>query len=111
MGQVFICGDGGPLVAPDRDCPNAANHQPHPTGYIAHSAWAEAASHVALQKPCPGCKLWHIWTPRRPDLRIARVWPVPVCGMDGCRGEGVGERRVAEGVWVPVCAGHAKAFS
>jgi hypothetical protein len=51
MGQVFICGDsGGPLIVPDTDCPNAANHQPHPSGYVACSNWADDSLLVATQK-------------------------------------------------------------
>lgn len=111
MGQVFICTDDGPLVAQGLDCPNAAEHQPHPTGYVAHASWADTASKVATQKaPCAGCGLWHVWTPRWPNVRIAATWPVPDCMWDGCKAGGVGERLV-EAVWVPVCARHAKGVS
>ncbi len=41
--------------APVPPCPNAANHTPSPTGYPAHSEWAEDAAIVAVQTKCDGC--------------------------------------------------------
>lgn len=105
MGRVLLCGDHGLLVTPNPDCPNAASHQPCPAGYIAWHTWAEAAMQVATQAQCPSCGLWRICTPKRPDLRIATVWPVPDCMWADCGAEGVGER-LSGVVWVPVCADH-----
>lgn len=98
-------------------CPNAANHTPHPTGYIAHASWADDALTVADQRVCPGCGRWEIWVPKRPDLRIALDWPPPICDRGGCDEDGVAERfrpevevsttgEIRPGRWLPVCRVH-----
>ncbi len=99
--RVFVCTLDGPLIV-DADCPNSGSHQPHPRGYIAQSAWAEAALHVADQQHCAGCGKWAIWVPKRADLRISKAWPNSDCS---CGNEGVGERLI-DGEWVSVCPGH-----
>jgi hypothetical protein len=86
-------------------CPNAANHAPRPTGYAPH--WADDALLVADQSRCPGCGRWAVWTPKRPDLRIAPGWPPGTCDWGGCDGDGVAERYAAPfDAWLPVCADH-----
>jgi hypothetical protein len=99
-----------PAVREPSDCPNAAAHQPHPTGYSAHSWWAECATpRIASQSVCPGCGRWEIWTPKQPGLRIARTWPPPLeCQWVGpCVEEAAVERWSEErGEWVAVCGGH-----
>lgn len=111
MGRpVFVCTDRAPAVPDDSDCPNNAQHEPHPRGYIAHCAWAEAATLVADQHQCPGCGLWKIWTPKAPTVRIAVAWPPSNCHWGGCHQEVVAERYAAEmDAWLPVCAEHVEA--
>jgi hypothetical protein len=104
---------GGP-VEPASGCPNAANHQPHPSGYVACSNWADDSLLVATQKRCLGCGGLELWVPKRPDLRLA-VFSVErrlvFCGWgrysDGatCGAEAVAERLSGE-AWVAVCADH-----
>ncbi len=62
----FLCTPDGPLVVPDPDCSNAANHTAHPTGYIAASMWADEMMDAGWTQdaPCPGeCGKWNVWTP------------------------------------------------
>lgn len=65
-GRVFICTDEpGPLTIQHPECPNAAAHEPFPSGYLAASVYAEKLMETHTQEaPCPGCGFWHIWTPR-----------------------------------------------
>lgn len=107
MGQIFLCGPTSGGIAPPSDCLDAASHQLHPAGYIQHSEWADRAQVVATQRQCPSCDLWAIWTPRRADLRVS-LWPEACRWSEGCRGESVGERRIGDGGWVPVCRRHAE---
>lgn len=94
-----VCRDDEGTPEPST-CPNAALHEPHPTGYVAHAGWADNALQVADQKKCSGCGGWEIWVPKRPDLRIAQTW-----GDCGCGAEGVGERLI-DGEWRAVCGTH-----
>lgn len=88
-------------------CPNVADHTPHPTGYVSHSAWAADAMAVADQRICAGCERWAIWVPRRQDLRIAVNWPPSTCDWGSCDGEGAAERLNPDtGEWLPVCRTH-----
>lgn len=87
-------------------CPNVANHQPHPTGYVNNATWADDALLVAEQERCTGCGRWEIWVPFRPGLRIAVDWPPSSCDWGGCNGDGVAERRDSSGTWLPVCRDH-----
>lgn len=96
----------GPVTT-TAECPNVANHQWHPVGYVAHSGWADMALRVADQKRCPGCKGWEIWVPKRPDLRI--IDQLFDCDWGFCDEEAVGERVDPHtGDWLPVCAEHAE---
>ncbi len=45
-------------------CPNAANHTPHPSGYVAHGEWAERMLKTHKQERCPGCGLWATRVPK-----------------------------------------------
>lgn len=116
--QIRVCG-GGSMRVGNPDCPNAANHQPHPSGYISCSDWADDALIVADQQECAGCGRLEIWVPKRADLRIAADWPPPVCDWGGCDADGVAERFWPEvqlpvdgelrvGRWLSVCAEHAE---
>lgn len=62
--QSFLCGPDGPLVISDPDCPNAANHTPHPAGYIAHAIWADDMMETGreAQMCTGGCGKWNVWT-------------------------------------------------
>jgi hypothetical protein len=61
----ILCTPDTTLVDPDPDCPNAANHEPFPRGYIAASEHADRLMQTHTQTaPCPGCNRWCIWTPR-----------------------------------------------
>lgn len=57
-----VCTDDGPLVVPYPDCPNAAQHEPWPTGYVAASAYADRMMKTHLQSTCPDCDHRVIWT-------------------------------------------------
>ena len=59
-----ICYSDERLMTPNPDCPNAAEHTPRPSGYGAHSDWAEAMALTHDQSQCPVCGLWMIWTRR-----------------------------------------------
>jgi hypothetical protein len=66
VGRVFVCDlTAGPLVVPDQDCPNAAAHTPHPTGYVANSVWADEMLARGWEPGwCGGgCRKWNVWTP------------------------------------------------
>lgn len=45
-------------------CPQQHLHAPHPTGYLAHAAWAEEMLKTHGQQQCPGCGLWAVWVPK-----------------------------------------------
>lgn len=47
---------------PNPDCPNAAQHEPWPTGYVAASDHADKMLQTHDQTRCPQCGLWAIWT-------------------------------------------------
>lgn len=69
-------------------CPNLAQHQKTPTGYIGWHAWAEEMSVSHVQEKCPGCDLWAIWT-AKPDrspsaakaraTRLLNKWSKTTC--------------------------------
>lgn len=46
------------------ECPNAANHNPGPPGYIEWDAWAKKMGETHEQSACPACELYLIWTKR-----------------------------------------------
>lgn len=51
------------------ECSNADAHTPYPGGkheYIGHEAWAMEMLKTHVQTQCPDCKLWAIWTPKKP---------------------------------------------
>jgi hypothetical protein len=61
----FLCTDDpGPLETPNPECPNADQHEPWPSGYIASSVYAEEMMSTHVQSECPRCGLWLIWTPK-----------------------------------------------
>lgn len=62
---TYVC-DGGPWDPIDQNptCPDANQHTPSPSGYVAASEWAEEMARTRDQQQCPGCGLWLIWTPR-----------------------------------------------
>jgi hypothetical protein len=63
-GSGFICVPDETLVVPNPDCPNVAQHEPFPQGYLAASEYAEKLMETHTQEaPCPGCGLWLIWVP------------------------------------------------
>ncbi len=62
--KILICGDG-PLVVANPDCPNAAAHEPQPTGYVAWHQWAGRMARTHTQRKCDGCGLHNIWVPFR----------------------------------------------
>jgi hypothetical protein len=43
------------------ECPNAAKHTPHPSGYIEHEEWARKKMKTHKQVKCPGCGRFEIW--------------------------------------------------
>lgn len=45
-------------------CPNAAQHEPWPRGYIQASDYADEMMKTHDQAQCPGCGLWEIWIPK-----------------------------------------------
>jgi len=47
------------------DCPDKANHTPHPRGYQAHACWAEGMVKSHYQKRCPTCGFLTQWVPKR----------------------------------------------
>lgn len=47
-------------------CPQAWQHTPAPTFYVAWHLWAEQMGRTHDQSRCPGCGLFRIWT-RRAD--------------------------------------------
>jgi hypothetical protein len=47
----------------EQECPNAAAHTPHPTGYLAKDEWAEEKMKTHHQVKCEGCGLYMIWVP------------------------------------------------
>lgn len=107
--QIRVCAGG--MAAGNQDCPNAAQHQPHPTGYVSHSNWADDALIVATQAQCPGCGGLELWVPKRPDLRIVKDWPGACCDWGRCEADSVGERFDPEHGWLTVCAEHVRVKS
>lgn len=43
------------------DCPDAALHTPHPSGYIAHANWADRMKKTHRQVRCQTCGFWAVW--------------------------------------------------
>jgi hypothetical protein len=66
--QVFICDlgydPGMPLFTPPATTPECEPHTPHPSGYVAHSEWADLMMETHDQRQCRGCGLWMIWEPK-----------------------------------------------
>lgn len=60
----IICTADEPLKVPDPDCPNAAQHTPQPSGYVALSEWADDMLKTHDQEKCPACGRPLIWRPR-----------------------------------------------
>ncbi len=60
----FICLDDGPFTVPGPDCPNADQHTPQPSGYIAASSWADEMMKSHDQQRCAGCGRWLVWVSR-----------------------------------------------
>jgi len=62
--HAILCVPDETLVVPNPECPNAAEHEPFPRGYLAASEYAEKLMETHTQEaPCPGCGLWFIWVP------------------------------------------------
>jgi hypothetical protein len=47
------------------DCPDVSKHTVHPTGYVAHSDWAEKKIKTHEQHRCLMCGFWAIWKRKR----------------------------------------------
>ena len=67
--HVYICDLGydpatTPLKAPPATTPDCEPHEPHPSGYIAHSEWADAMMETHTQRECRGCGRRMIWEPK-----------------------------------------------
>lgn len=60
----YICSDVKIFEVPNPDCPNVANHEPWPRGYIQSSDYADEMEKTHNQSQCPGCGLQEIWTPK-----------------------------------------------
>lgn len=61
--HVTFCGGGEMrIVAPE--CPNASEHTPSPTGYVAEADWADEMLKTHRQVKCSGCGLYAIWVPK-----------------------------------------------
>lgn len=63
-GVTYVCTMDGPLVIPNPDCPNAAEHAPQPRGYTAWWAWADRMAETHDQRECEGCGRWLIVVPK-----------------------------------------------
>lgn len=63
-GSGIVCTTDSPLVVSDPDCPNAADHTPHPAGYLAHQMWADEMMAAGREQTlCPGgCGKYAVWT-------------------------------------------------
>lgn len=60
----ILCTLDYPHPIPNPTCPNAAQHEPFPTGYIAASDHADEMMKTHEQSQCPDCGLRAIWTPK-----------------------------------------------
>lgn len=60
----FICSDVRIFEVPNPGCPNAAQHEPSPRGYLQSSDYADEMMKTHDQFQCPGCGLWAIWKPK-----------------------------------------------
>jgi hypothetical protein len=60
-------GQAAPSPDPAANCPERANHTPHPSGYLAHAEWAERMLTTHEQRQCAVCGLWAVWVPRRTE--------------------------------------------
>lgn len=58
----ILCTLDYPRPTPNPACPNAARHEPWPTGYIAASDYADEMMKTHEQSQCLDCGLWVIWT-------------------------------------------------
>jgi hypothetical protein len=64
-GSGIICVPDETLHISNPDCPNAAEHEPFPSGFLAASEHAEKLMETKTQEaPCPGCGRWIIWVPK-----------------------------------------------
>lgn len=48
----------------EKECPNVAQHEPHPLGYVAFFEWADEKAKTHDQARCRGCGRLAIWVPR-----------------------------------------------
>ncbi len=51
-----------------KTCPNAEDHTPCPSSYLAWDEWAQRMAKTHRQSRCPGCGLWKIWVPKAPSV-------------------------------------------
>jgi hypothetical protein len=58
----ILCYDVNILEVDNPDCPNVANHEPWPAGYIQSSDYADKMMETHDQSECPGCGRLLIWT-------------------------------------------------
>lgn len=59
------CDCGFRLVADISNCPNNANHEPSPSGYVDCIDWAKHMGKTHRQTRCEGCGLYAIWEPKK----------------------------------------------
>lgn len=52
------------LFKKSSDCPDVANHTPVPDGYVEYADWADEHRETHVQRQCPTCGFWSIWTPK-----------------------------------------------
>lgn len=52
------------MVKTNPECPNAAAHDLHPRGYVAHHMWMRERIKTHRVSRCPDCGLFVIYTPR-----------------------------------------------
>lgn len=54
-----------PKIRAQQDaCPNVAEHNYGPDGYLAWHAWAKKMMQTHMCRQCPGCGFWLIFQPR-----------------------------------------------
>lgn len=64
-GHSMLCSDIKMFEVDNPNCPNVANHEPWPRGYIQSSDYADKMMKTHGQSECPGCGSLLIWTPKQ----------------------------------------------
>lgn len=63
--RARVCFEDTATLADDNPgCANAAAHTPSPVDYGGYFAWARRKTRTHVQRRCPTCELFVIWTPK-----------------------------------------------